>query len=75
MGKPVEEETNHVPNKTKGIIKYAGNEKKGRKIIMNLILGVNIINNPAIAKIAPDAPTADIKGLPKILLPKSVFPK
>ena len=42
---------------------------------MNLSRGVNTINNPAIAKIAPEAPTADIAELPKILAPNPVFPK
>ena len=42
---------------------------------MNLSFGVSITNNPAIAKIAPEAPTAGIRGLPKILSPNPVFPK
>ena len=38
--------------------------------MLNLILGNKITNKPAIANIAPEAPIAEILGLPKIFSPK-----
>ena len=75
IGKPVRIVTNQTANKTRGIITYAVREKNGRKIIMNFILGSRITYKPAIANIAPEAPTMNISGEPKILAPNSVLPK
>ena len=48
---------------------------KGMKIIINLTRGKSTTYKPAMAKIAPEAPTMNTSGEPKILAPKSVRPK